>query len=412
MTGVEGSTEPQSRIQQGIAYRRGERPAPCYRLLLLNFQADIDGTRARDALALVDTMLQRLEHGEVRDLEGQPGDKAAATAEQFEGHNHLVAYGRRLFDERLHQPSLTHAPRPSHLAYLPRDGPFPSLRWELEASGKAAANRAEADVALQLTGHKVAAINCAAVEVWKLIVDERLPLEVVGSFEGFARHDGRGWLEFHDGVSNMHSSQRLEALEALHPEWMRGGTYMAFLRLVVDLSLWRQLSRTDQELLVGRDRLTGAGLVGTHRDGEGRVLPIAAAPLETDPEDRRLSDFMDPPQTVDPIIEASHVHRANQVRGSPLAAAALRIFRQGYEFLDDICGSPRLGLNFVSFQHDLGIINHLLHLPGWLGDVNFGGRPQPPEGEPRTVPLVTVAAGGFFAVAPRDEPFPGASIFT
>jgi Dyp-type peroxidase family len=264
---------------------------------------------------------------------------------------------------------------------------------------------------LQFTADRVSAVNCAAVEVWKLITDADLPLEIVASYDGFGRHDGRGWLEFHDGVSNMHSSQRPAAVEVRRePEWMAGGTYMAFLRVAVDLAAWRRLTRSEQELVVGRDRLSGAGLIATKRDASGRIVPVAASALDPDADDRSRSELIDPPQTVDPIIEASHVHRANQVRGSPLAAAALRIFRQGYEFLEDIDGAPRAGLNFVSFQRDLDVINHLLHLPGWLGDVNFGGRTAPTAGEPRPPEILTVEAGGYYAVPPTAVPFPGATL--
>ncbi len=402
-------TEPPSRMQRGIAFRPGQRPLRCWRLLLLNVASGASGRELREAIAAIDKMLRDLGRGEVRDLAGQPADKAAASVEQFDGLEHLIGFGRRLFDENAHDPRIVDGDRPAHLAYLPVLGPFPSLGWDAAYNG---VNRGEADIAVQFTADQVAAVNCAAVEVWKLVVDNGLPFKVVVSFDGFARHDGRGWLDFHDGVSNMVSTQRRQAIEASSdPSWMSGGTYMAFLRLFVDLGTWRRLSRADQELLVGRDKLSGAGLVATTRDAAGRVVPIPRPAVDAEDEDCARSDLIDPPQTVDPVIEASHVHRANQLRGSPLAAAALRIFRQGYEFLEDVAGSPRVGLNFVSFQRNLAIINHLLHLRGWLGDVNFGGRHGAPEGEPPPIPLITVAAGGFYAVPPTGDPFPGADLF-
>lgn len=407
---VTGAVDPTDAggIPIAVAYRSGQRPDPCYRLVLLNAVAHASRTEFRAAIEAVENMLQSLKEGYVRDLAGQPHDKAVASAEQFQELRHLVAFGRRLFDNALHHPPLTYAQRPAHLAYLPAVGPFPSLQWEEGVDGT---NRGEADVALQLTASRVAAVNCAAVEVWKLIVDEHLPLDIVGTFDGFVRHDGRGWLDFHDGVSNMHSSQRQAAIEAPgDPPWMGGGTYMAFLRLTVNLATWRRLSRAQQELLVGRDKLSGAGLIGTGRDSSGRVVPVASPALDADADDRGRSDFLDPPQTVDPIVEASHVHRANQLRGSPLAAAALRIFRQGYEFLETIEGTPRLGLNFVSFQRDLSVINQLLHLRGWLGDANFGGRSAHTEGEPPAVQLLRVACGGFYAVPPTTSSL--AELFT
>ncbi len=393
-------------LQPGIAYQPGKRPSACYRLLLLDAAEGADRAAVRDGLEAVDDMLRQLRGGEVRELRGRPPDDADAGAKVFEGLEHLFGYGRRLFDPDAHPTRLTDAPRPAHLSRLPPDGPFPSLRWE---GGPGHVNRGEADIALQLTAERQAGVNCAAVEVWKLLHDEHIPLRPVASFEGFSRADGRGWLEFHDGVSNILSSQRQAALEApADPPWIEGGTYMAFLRIVVDLATWRTLSRARQELVVGRDKLTGAALVGTRREASGEVVPIAAEHVEGAPDPRQKSEFIDPPQTTDAVVEASHVHRANQLRGSPSAAAALRIFRQGYEFLDDIDGDPRLGLNFVSFQRDLGILQHLLHLPGWLGDVNFGGSS---DGSGEATTILRVAAGGFYAVPPVEQPFPGASLF-
>ncbi len=281
---------------------------------------------------------------------------------------------------------------------------FPAIPW----ADVDAPNTGEADIALQLGGEREATVNCAAVECWKLIDDKSLPLTVVDTFSGFGRGDGRGWLEFHDGVSNMPSSQRLAALAAgPHPGWMRGGTYMAFLRLAVDLRTWRRLDRSDQELMVGRDKLSGAALVGVTRDATGRAMPVAAAAPGVGASAEERAAWRDPPETTDPVVEASHIHRANQNRASPGAAGGLRIFRQGYDFLDGFRdGRPVLGLNFVSFQRDLRTLQHLLHLPGWLGDVNFGGASD------AAAPLVELLAGGFYAVPQRAKPFPGSTLFT
>jgi deferrochelatase/peroxidase EfeB len=357
----------------------------------------------------VSKTIDALRRGEVRELKGQPGPQAEAARAMFDELEFLIGYGRRLFDGRRHKPTLTKAERPAYLSYLPSEGEaFPALPWVDEREP------GEADVALQLTGASAAAVNRAAVEVWKLIAEEGLPLSMVGSYEGFGREDGRGWLEFHDGVGNMASSQRLAAIEAgADPEWMEGGTYMAFLRLAVDLKLWRGLSRAEQELVIGRDKLTGAGLVGVKRDRHGRARPVAGRALPAKPSGAQRARHADPPQSNHPLLEASHVHRANQNRGSPGIPAGLRMFRQGYEFMESIGpGGPELGLNFVSFQSDLGALQHVLRLPGWLGDVNFGGPASPGVGDPPSPRLIRLVAGGFYAVPPRGKTFPGAQLFT
>ncbi len=367
-------------LQEGLSFEPGTRPPPCYRLLLFNALAPASRRDVRRALGRVMSMLRELGTGEVRELEDQSKETKKGSVAQFEGLRILLGYGRRFFDGAVHAPPLTLAPRPDYLAYLSRrPAAFPGIPW----ADPDAENTAEADFAIQLTGEREAAVNCGAVECWKLIEDEGLPLAVVSTFAGFGRRDGRGWLEFHDGVSNIEASQRLVALEAgPDPPWMRGGTYMAFLRLGVDLAAWRRLDRATQELVIGRDKLSGAALISVERDAR------------------------------DALLEASHVHRANQNRASPAASGGLRMFRQGYDFLDGFRdGAPVVGLNFVSFQADLRSLQHVLNLPGWLGDVNFGGPATPKAGDPPSPRFVALVAGGFYALAPRAEPFPGSDLF-
>jgi hypothetical protein len=68
-------------------------------------------------------------------------------------------------------------------------------------------------------------------------------------------------------------------------------------------------------------------------------------------------------------------------------------------------------MNFVSFQSDLQTLQHLMHLPGWLADANFGGPAKPGAGDPPSPRLIALVAGGLYAVPPRGRPFPGAGLF-
>jgi len=396
------------RLQEGIYFRRDEQPPPCFRLLLLNVVAGAKPDAVGRALADVVAVLDGLRAGEPRDLNDLRGQWREEVAAQYGSLRTLVGFGRRLWDERVHDPPLTGHERPAYLAYLAVEGaPFPSLPWDAtRAAG-------EADIGLQLTANNVAAVDCAAVEILKLISDENLPLAAVAYFSGHGRPDRRGWLEFHDGVSNVPRAQRRAVIEtAGDPAWMTGGTYMAFLRLGIDLPRWRELPQPVQEVLVGREKLTGSPLIAVERSASGELRPVAATPPGEQPSPSERAEYEDPPQVVDPLIEASHIHRANQNRASGYAAGGLRIFRQGYDFLESIGpAGARLGLNFVSFQRDLATIAHLLHLPGWLGDVNFGGPTSAGPQDPQPPQLISVIAGGLYAAPPRDDPFPGAALF-
>src|SRR5687768_14139815 len=109
------------RIQEGVYFRSGERPAPYWRLLLLRVVAGAAPADVRGALAELLRMLAALRAGRVRELRGQPAAGVDATRATFDGFAALVGYGRSLFD---HDPPLTTRARPDFLAYL---SAFPSI---------------------------------------------------------------------------------------------------------------------------------------------------------------------------------------------------------------------------------------------------------------------------------------------
>ncbi len=398
----------EDRLQPGVWFRPGERPPPAWRLVLVNVLSRSRPRQVKDAIAALLEMLAGLPEGRVRELEGEPAEGVAATRRAFAGLSGMLGYGASFFDSAGHDPPLSSAARPAFLSSLPTErDPFAAVGWSPRAT-----RDGEADLALALSGPDPAAVNRAAVELCKLIADEALPLAVVASFDGFARSDGRGWLEFRDGVSNIEPSQRARAITAgPDPEWLGGGTSMAFLRFEIDLARWRRLSRAEQELIVGRDKLSGSAVIGVRRTPPSRASPIAGEPIGAAPSPSERADWIEPPLSDDPLVEVSHIHRANRSRASPDAPAALRIYRQGYDFLESIGpDGPRLGLNFVSFQSDLAVISRLMSLPGWFGDANFGGPAEPDSGSP-SPRLISLLAGGYYAVPPRGRPIPGAGLF-
>lgn len=396
------STPVPSQLQDGIYLeRRDDRAA--FLLATLRIHQGVRRPEASHAIGRVWQVLTELRNGGVmRDLTDTRPGEAPVTAPPgtFDG---LLGFGASFFDP---QRGLTEAPRPALLVSVADPGqPFPQLPW---TSGDVT-GRGEDDLCLQLTGRDQHAVGRAIVEAWKVIVDEQLPLTITGTFDGFGRDDGRSWIGFHDGVSNIEPSMRRAAVECRgDPDWNRGGTYLAFLRCAVDLAAWRRLTRTEQELLVGRDKLTGAGLRSVAMC-DGTPVPTAFPLPAVDPE--ASGAFRDPPETGDPIVEASHVHRANQNRASATTVAGHRIYRQGYEYLDDLTATgPRLGLNFVSFQCELDHLRQILCLPSWLGDVNFGGRQERTPGEPPPILAVALDAAGLYAVPPQRGRFPGADL--
>ena len=175
-----------------------------------------------------------------------------------------------------------------------------------------------------------------------------------------------------------------------------GGSYLVFLRLPVDLTAWDSIDATRQELLVGRQKVSGCPLSG-EKDGVG-------IPAEGD------DNFREPPAAVDATIAASHVQRSNHHHRPASRVDSRRIYRQGYEFLTPTPGGMRVGLNFVSFQDDPRRCLFILETPEWLGGVNFGGTDDEQNGA--VTGLISVrAAGVYFAPGVVEgEAFPGAGV--
>jgi deferrochelatase/peroxidase EfeB len=397
-------------LQEGIYHAPGRRPGKHFALLFLRVAPGVSAAGAAAALGDLWGMYQGLKAGVVRDLQGVmvPVDDDATTV--------LLGFGRNAFG--LDGIAL---PRPHGLAdeYLFRSaqkgGGGPLLRGSgLSYAPGVRANMATEAFCVQVIAESKLAVDRAVVETWKALADAATPaLGLTTFYLGNQRNDHRSWIDFHDGLSNLRSEDR-ETVITIGPgtdeRWAVGGTYLAFLRLSIDLAGWRRLSRTGQELAVGRDKLTGCPIVGLGEDGTPRTdpgCPVAGTQIHEAPND---APFAEPPEVSEPVVRASHVQRANHHIRPASDFGSRRIFRQGYEFLEWASGPPgfRAGLNFVSFQDTPSRLLKMMTLEGWLGATNFGGDE---DGHPELASLLSVYGAGVYFVPPlvEGEPFPGAA---
>lgn len=406
------------RLQDGIYHAPGSRPGKFFALMFLRAADHCDARRAGERLADLWQLYAGLERGRIPDLDpvGVPHEGDNLKVLLGIGPNAFRLAGiDRPKPNGLEEDRLFASPRPG--------GGGPLLVGSgLEYAAEVRANLATEEFCLQFTGDSKLAVDRTIVETWKRLSDLADPetgaadLEPTTFYLGFQRSDRRSWIDFHDGLSNMRSEDREGAIAidpGMEEEWCVGGTYLAFLRLGVDLPAWRRLSRAEQELLVGRDKLSGCPIVSV--DAAGRPVadpgcPVAGTQIWEEPNDPR---FAEPPASADPVVAQSHVQRANHHVEPASDPGSRRIFRQGYEFLEWAEGSPgfRVGLNFVSFQDTTERLIRMLTNEGWLGRVNFGGDPvrQPPG----MASLLSVYAAAVFLAPPRrdGEPFPGAAAF-
>lgn len=242
-------------LQEGIYHAPGQRPGRHFGLVFLRAERPTTAGIIGGVLDGLWGMYQDLKRGRLRDLPDMP-------VPHDDGLTVLLGYGRNAFD--LSGAQLDQAPMPELLkggaSFLsPRsDGGGPLLKGAgLEYAPDVADNVATEDFVVQFIAARDLAVERAIVETWKFLSDAsdvdggRAPLTMSGFFRGFGRDDGRSWLDFHDGVSNLRSEVRdgVISIKPGQPPWIVGGTFLCFLRLAIDLATWRRLDRTQQELL-------------------------------------------------------------------------------------------------------------------------------------------------------------------
>jgi deferrochelatase/peroxidase EfeB len=404
-------------LQEGIDHAPGARPGRFFAIMFLRVAEHCDAPRAGQRLADLWRLYAGLKKGRIPDL-----DPVAVPHEQ-DNLRFLLGIGSNAFALDGVRRERPNGLGKAFLFASPEEEGGGSLLAGsgLDYAPDVRSNLATEEICVQVTGDTKLAVDRTIVETWKLLSDSTDPdkgvadLELMTFYIGFQRQDRRSWIDFHDGLSNMRSEDREQAIAidaGKEDPWCVGGTYLAFMRIGVDLAAWRRLGRREQELLVGRDKLSGCPLVDAP-GGEPRVdpaCPVAGTQIWEEPNDPL---FGEPRGSTDVLVAQSHVQRANRHVEPASGPASRRIFRQGYEFIEWQEGAPgfRAGLNFVSFQDTTERLFGMLTDERWLGRVNFGGDPdRQPPGMSR---LLSIYAAGVFLAPPRrdGEPFPGASVF-
>ena len=389
-----------------------------------------DGNAIRKLLNDLMKLYDDLKRGVISDLAGCTVPTG--------GLSILLGYGPRIFQLKNIKRSIPKDfERSQFLAPTKQGGPLLSgsgLKYSSELHENLNLTN---DIMIQFIGKTQLSVNRAIVEtLYKLKV-----LDPSGQFlrfnkfyTGFQRDDGRSWMGFHDEISNMkNAKERLQAIaidrihNRLNPRdlWTEGGTYIAFLRIEVNLDNWRKIGQKNQEFIIGRDKVTGRPLIGVNKKGDP-VTGTGPTASSVSFYDTRFHEhpnyFKEVPARSRPnmsldldlsstILSQSHVGRSRHLDDIDSSdPTSRRIFRQGFEFLEFADGRNlkkfRLGLNFISFQNDPGRLFFILTHPDWMGNTNFGGIRNR-----RTNNLLSVLAAGVFFVPPVELPFAGSSIF-
>lgn len=411
--GLQGMTG----LQEGIYYRHSENPRSSFALVFLRAKKSNQASKVQETLSKLWLRYLELKKKTVQTSRTKSGQDRPGS------FSILIGYGPRFFeipgiekkkpallDDRwlFGSPSYPHAP------ILPETG----LKY---GEGIMQNEVAYDHLIIQFISDEQAMTHRAIVETWKVLgsssESEASSALFMRSFcTGFSHSDGRGWLGFHDGISNIRSSERLRAIQVdkskLTPDdfWTAGGTYMAFIKIDIDLPIWESISQEDQEKIIGRQKTTGCPLVSVDQEGNNSFARGCPSPGTRQVIEKGNDQFREyfplngRRGTIVGTRSAYEHGHVQQMRKTPS-----KIFRQGYEYLEPAEKYPyfQTGLHFISFQSGPEQIHDAIKYG--FGKFNFGG--------PRIAgvdKLLSVQAAGIFLVPPmqRTQKFPGDMAFS
>jgi deferrochelatase/peroxidase EfeB len=412
-----------SNLQEGIYYRKKPPIGNSFCIMSLRAEGAIQISEIGGAMGRIWNNMVKLKKGIVADLDvdSQHRKNGSLTV--------LVAYGYDLFK----MPGLQKETPDSFDNIWIFKPPSPNGGGEildgaeLTYSTKTYSNHLLSDhILFQFIAENEFFTNRAAIEVWKELRKLGMnrgspPLRISGLYTGFQRADNRNWLGFHDGVSNLKSQQRSHVISigtrylTQKDRWTLNGTYLAFMRIEFNLEKWEDTSLTEQEILVGRDKLTGCPLIGIDKNGKPVKDNRCPIPGTSEVIDRGNEYFREHPPyrtgTQDRMLQYSHIGRVRPIDQVPVwDKKSLRIYRQGFEYLASSTEHSGfdVGLNFVSFQNTPERLYRALTYQKTGFQKNVASAPSPNLDR-----FMSVLSAGVFFVPPKiqGEPFTGSGIF-
>ena len=166
--------------------------------------------------------------------------------------------------------------------------------------------------------------------------------------QGFSRPDRREFLRFDDGIDNLSNARDHELDKSVYvtpnsgePDWAVNGTYLVRRKIRENLPLWEAFSQSDQEAMIGREKLSGKPL-SREATGDSKMTPVYPSPLSN--LDGALTAHIRKVQPRRPGIDLFDIADLDR-----------RFLRRGYPYFQDIDHGEKVscGLLFNAFMHDL-----------------------------------------------------------
>ena len=412
-------------LQEGIYYDRTRRAGDSLSITFLKISDGSTANEVSAALSELWLMYRNLRDGKVSDSNEDEKQSQSGNLTM------LIGYGPDIFslnDIRTIPADFDRYKRFNHPS--PSGGGYILDGSRVKYSSDIRANPIASDhVMLQFIGDNEFVTRRAVVELWKLLSTLRnsrneYTMFISGIYTGFQRNDNRSWLGFHDGISNLATKDRLDAIaikvNQLKPEdmWIAKGTYLGFMRIEINFDEWEKIDREAQEFIIGRDKTTGCPIIDIDKyerpikDGHCPIMGNTI--IQKGNETIRgaypvlRQQYLSQRNSVPNKLQYSHVARAKVLTHTKDGSAPqYRIFRQGFDYFEPVNYFPgfRIGLNFVSFQNTPSTLFTILK-EGFSRD-NIETNFKPLED------YFFVRAAGVFLIPPvsNDELFPGDILF-
>jgi Dyp-type peroxidase family len=401
----------ESTPQDGIYFEKGSTPGKYFGIIFLR---TVPGSSAAEVANSLSTLWKVLS-----DLKLHPSDSYSRynTRSYIQDTSSLLAFGRKLFD----LPGIRRPAPKGFISGASFQSPNKIGGGQIfKDSGifydeRVVTNDLEDDeVAIQFVGDDDTQISTAIVETYKILAEESLtPTKF---YTGFRKPDQRNWLGFHDGLSNVPTKYRKQVIfiddRSIESKWTNNGSYMSFMRIIINIQDWWKTSLRDQEIIIGREKLTGCPIKGI--DTYGNIMRDRSCPITgtKDVTEKGNEKYRESTKVYSNYskLNLSHVSTMRSAI-DPIQKNQMTVFRQGYEFLESDQHAPgfRIGLNFVSFQNDPDYLFKIL--------TNWKKGSAKTATYDETVPLlnrfVAVVCAAIFFVPPISyhEEFPGSSLF-
>jgi deferrochelatase/peroxidase EfeB len=285
-----------------------------------------------EALQTLSTRARGLTQGETvgaQEIDDPPPDSGVLGPEDApDALTVTVAFGASLFDDRYGLG----ARKPKLLRQMPSF-----------ANNELDPTRSHGDLLLQVcAGHRDTVVHTVR-ELLRVLAGRLTTRWSIDGFQSVRRgpsthNNPRNLFAFRDGTANpdVGDASLMNRLiwvqpRSGEPTWTAGGTYLVARTIRMHVEFWDRVGMFEQQNMIGRDRVTGAPLGGSHEFQEPRY--------DLDPQGKRI-----------PLN--AHIRLANP--RTP-ATADQRILRRGYNYdrgIDE-AGNLDQGLMFVAFNQDV-----------------------------------------------------------